>query len=71
MLYTDGIVEAVGGAEEEYGVDRIVSVAQRHRLGSSQEIVDSVFSDVESFSPDDQASDDRTVVVVRYPELSS
>ncbi len=71
VLYTDGIVEAVGAAEEEYGVDRIVSVARRHRLGSSQEIVDSVFSDVESFSTDDQASDDRTVVVVRYPELSS
>jgi sigma-B regulation protein RsbU (phosphoserine phosphatase) len=68
VLYTDGIVEArLRGGGDEYGVDRLVEVVRRFRLRSAQEIVEAVFADVASFCAGGAASDDRTVVVLRYP----
>ena len=68
MLYTDGIVEArPRGGPDEYGVDRLVEVVRRFRLKPAQEIMEAVFADVKHFSEGGAPSDDRTVVVVRYP----
>jgi sigma-B regulation protein RsbU (phosphoserine phosphatase) len=68
VLYTDGIVEArPRGGGDEYGIDRLVEVVRRFRLRPAQEIVDAVFTDLASFSDGGAPSDDRTVVVVRYP----
>ncbi len=68
VLYTDGIIEArPRGGRDEYGVDRLVEVVRRYRLKPAQEIMEAVFADVKRFSDGGAASDDRTVVVVRYP----
>jgi sigma-B regulation protein RsbU (phosphoserine phosphatase) len=68
VLYTDGIIEARSrGGRDEYGVDRLVEVVRRYRLKSAPEIMDAVFADVKRFSDGGLASDDRTLVVVRYP----
>ncbi len=68
VLYTDGIIEArPRGGRDEYGVDRLVEVVRRYRLKPAQEIMDAVFADVKRFSDGGAPSDDRTVVVVRYP----
>jgi sigma-B regulation protein RsbU (phosphoserine phosphatase) len=68
VLYTDGVIEArPRGGREEYGVDRMIEVVRRHRLKPAQEIMEAVFADVSRFSGGGSASDDRTVVVVRYP----
>jgi sigma-B regulation protein RsbU (phosphoserine phosphatase) len=68
VLYTDGIIEArPRGGRDEYGVDRLVEVVRRFRLKPAQEIIEAVFADVKSFSDGGAASDDRTVVVVRFP----
>jgi sigma-B regulation protein RsbU (phosphoserine phosphatase) len=71
VFYTDGICETHRGAageEEEYGVDRLLEVVRNHQGRPSQEIVDAVFADVEAFAGDAPAEDDRTVVVVAYPQ---
>ena len=68
VLYTDGIIEArPRGGRDEYGVDRLVEVVRRFRLKPAQEIMEAVFADVKRFSDGGAPSDDRTVVVVRYP----
>ena len=68
VLYTDGIIEArPRGGRDEYGVDRLVEVVRRFRLKPAQEVSEAVFADVKRFTDSDAASDDRTVVVVRYP----
>jgi sigma-B regulation protein RsbU (phosphoserine phosphatase) len=68
VLYTDGIVEArARGVGDEYGVDRLVEVVRRFRLRPAQEIMEAVFADVAHFCAGGAPSDDRTVVVVRYP----
>jgi len=68
VLYTDGIVEArPRGGGDEYGVDRLVEVVRRFRLRPAQEAVEAVFTDVARYSGAGPPSDDRTVVIVRYP----
>jgi serine phosphatase RsbU (regulator of sigma subunit) len=72
VFYTDGIVEARGRGEdgklEEYGVQRLLRVAADHRAESAERIVDAVFESVLAFTGDASQEDDRTVLVVRYPE---
>jgi sigma-B regulation protein RsbU (phosphoserine phosphatase) len=70
VFYTDGICEThrgETGAEEEYGVDRLLEVVRNHQGRPSQEVVDAVFADVAAFAGDAPVEDDRTVVVVAYP----
>jgi sigma-B regulation protein RsbU (phosphoserine phosphatase) len=71
VLYTDGIVEAVGaaagGASEEFGVERLIEVVARERRRPAAEIVERLFAAVDAWGGDRPARDDRTVVVVRYP----
>jgi sigma-B regulation protein RsbU (phosphoserine phosphatase) len=69
VFYTDGIVEARRrGGGDEYGVDRLVEVARRCRRRPAAELVEETFADVARFCDGGVASDDRTVVVVRYPD---
>ena len=68
VLFTDGIVEATpegGDASDEFGVDRIVSIAAQHRESSSQAIVEAIFRGVEEYCGTTRLNDDRTVVVLK------
>lgn len=72
VFYTDGICETSrgeAGAEEEYGVDRLLEVVRNLQGRPAQEVVDAVFADVAAFAGDAPAEDDRTVVVVAYPAV--
>ena len=72
VFYTDGIVEARGrgadGKMEEYGVARLLRVAADQRARSAEQIVDAVFQSVLDFTGEASQEDDRTVLVVRYPD---
>jgi sigma-B regulation protein RsbU (phosphoserine phosphatase) len=68
VLYTDGIVEAhCHEDEEEFGFERLVDVVRACRELSASEIVAEIFGAVSALCSAGQASDDRTVVVVKYP----
>jgi phosphoserine phosphatase RsbU/P len=72
VFYTDGIVETQGRDEMgrllgEYGVERLLEVAQAHRGETAQEVVDAIFRSVEDFSRSAPPDDDRTVMVVSHP----
>jgi sigma-B regulation protein RsbU (phosphoserine phosphatase) len=75
VLYTDGIVESYGDgdqdADEEFGSRRLLEVIRRHLGRSAREVVDAVFAGVEEFAAGRQVMDDRTVVVICFPERSS
>ena len=71
VMYTDGIVEAhreSSGDPEEYGRDRLLDRVRSLRDHSAEEIVDGIFDDVAEFCGGETANDDRTAVVIRYPE---
>ncbi|MEM1180788.1 MAG: PP2C family protein-serine/threonine phosphatase, partial [Acidobacteriota bacterium] len=75
VLYTDGITETrdraasePGDAGEEYGVERLQAVVHEHRDRCSDAILDAIFEDLRRFSDGAQTEDDRTVIVIRYPD---
>lgn len=72
VLYTDGIVEAHCDSDqeeiEEYGRDRLIEIVRSLRDRPAAEIVAGIFEDVGTFCDGCPPNDDRTVVVLRYPE---
>jgi serine phosphatase RsbU (regulator of sigma subunit) len=74
VFYTDGIVEARGknngddnGQVDEYGLDRLLRIARRHQGKQPQAVIEAVFADLEEYSMDAPAEDDRTLMVVSLP----
>jgi sigma-B regulation protein RsbU (phosphoserine phosphatase) len=66
---SDGILEAVGSngsGGEEFGEGRVLDVVWGHRDQSTNQIVESLVTAVESFAGGRSPQDDMTVLVVRY-----
>jgi phosphoserine phosphatase RsbU/P len=63
-LYTDGVTESFGDAEEEFGEERLIEALQRHRAQAAGSMVMSVIRDVQRFSPQEQ-HDDITLIVAK------
>jgi len=59
LLYSDGISEAIGHEQEEYGTARLEALMQYPNI-STEEILD----DVRGFSSSESAVDDATVVLI-------
>ncbi len=64
-IYTDGITEAEGEGDEEYGRERLTRVLRKSRHLDPIAIVDRVFSDVDAFAITSPPADDQTLVVIR------
>jgi sigma-B regulation protein RsbU (phosphoserine phosphatase) len=75
VFYTDGIIETWGRenesqAMEEYGVDRLMNIARSQQGKPAAVVVDAIFEDVDAFGGGADPADDRTVMVVTYPEAA-
>lgn len=68
VFYTDGITEAHGPADEEFGGERLAAVARERRGQPAAAIVAAVHDAVAAFRADGAPTDDATVIVVRVPE---
>ena len=70
VLYTDGMIEATPpeGSSEEFGIERLVEIARKSAGKSSKEIGEAMMKAVETYRGEGEAQDDRTVVVVTYPQ---
>lgn len=65
VFYTDGITDAVNGAMEEFGLDRLEAVVLRNRDQSAAGIVDAIRDAVADFAGQAQQFDDLTLVIIR------
>jgi sigma-B regulation protein RsbU (phosphoserine phosphatase) len=65
VLYTDGIVEAVDGRDQEFGIDRLKRVVAQNRDRTADEIVAAILQQVSAFTRGAVAQDDRTLLVIR------
>jgi sigma-B regulation protein RsbU (phosphoserine phosphatase) len=65
IAYTDGIIEAVNQAGEQWGVDGLEKAARESRAGSADAIVEDIFAAMDDCS---WQTDDATVAVLRIPE---
>jgi len=65
FFYSDGITEAMNPKNEEYGEERLMSLAEQLDSTGANESRDVVLEDVKEFLASNQPQDDQTLVVVR------
>jgi len=65
LIYTDGITEAVNPEDEEFGEERLVDAAARHRHLPLREMAAGLERDLDAFARGVPFHDDRTLVIVR------
>jgi sigma-B regulation protein RsbU (phosphoserine phosphatase) len=64
LAYTDGVIEAVNPAGDEWGIDGLRNAAVRSAAQSADEIVHAIFASMDEFTRGYQ-TDDATVLVLR------
>jgi CHASE2 domain-containing sensor protein len=65
VFYTDGITEAVNKNQEMYGKERLLSVVEKNRGGSAQDLLKLIERDVRKFEPKKRQRDDITLIVIK------
>lgn len=65
LLYTDGVTEAMDGAREQFGIERLVASAERHLSQPPEVAAHSVLGDVLRFQKGAQRDDVTLVLVSR------
>ena len=66
VLFTDGIVEAMNGAKQQFSAKRLQEVIKGClRNAASNEIVDNILKSVKEFTGPDAQNDDMSIVVVK------
>ncbi len=68
FFYTDGISEALDEEENIYGTERLMSILQQASTKTPQEIIDTVYADVQNFRKSAEQSDDITMLCFKYTE---
>ncbi len=64
FLYTDGLSEACN-ENDEYGVDRVMTLVQRHAARQPAELIAACLEDVRAFTNGTPSFDDMTVLALR------
>ncbi|MFL6211560.1 MAG: PP2C family protein-serine/threonine phosphatase [Pyrinomonadaceae bacterium] len=65
LIFSDGLSEAQNTTGEEYGEDRLLQLALRHRDRSADELRRAIFDEIEIWSGGQERGDDQTVVIVK------
>jgi sigma-B regulation protein RsbU (phosphoserine phosphatase) len=67
LLYTDGIVEAMNAADEQFGEDRVREVLRGNgtSAASAEEIMRKLYDELESFVDGAPQHDDETLIVMK------
>ena len=66
FFYTDGVTEAENKKEDQYEEERLEACLSKNQKSALKEIIDNVFSEVQSFSEGMHQADDITCLAVRY-----
>jgi len=65
VAFTDGISEAMNGADEEFDEDRLMAVMKKMDGRTAAEIISRILIEVDGFTAGAKQNDDMTLVVVR------
>ncbi|RSK35300.1 serine/threonine protein phosphatase [Hymenobacter metallilatus] len=66
VIYTDGIVEARNGAQEEYGEERLQQMLERTYYLDAEQIKEQILADLMEFSKGQPMHDDQTLLVIKF-----
>jgi serine phosphatase RsbU (regulator of sigma subunit) len=64
-VFTDGISEAWGQDDEEFGEDRVTELIKKHASLNAKELIDTIQQEVDQYTGGSRPSDDCTLVVVK------
>ena len=64
-LYTDGIIETLNTAGEQYGVSRLAKLMADNHSAPSKDIINKIKNDMISFIGNAQTHDDRTLLIIK------
>jgi sigma-B regulation protein RsbU (phosphoserine phosphatase) len=70
LLYSDGITEALNGADEEFGMERLTALAVEGRDQPPADLSHRIFSAVSDFTTGVAQYDDQTVLIARVSATS-
>ena len=65
VFYTDGVVETQSPAGEEFGMDRLISLASSRKGLSSRALQEAILTEIRRFRGDNEPVDDLTLAVVK------
>jgi serine phosphatase RsbU (regulator of sigma subunit) len=65
VIYTDGVTEASDPAGEEYGLERLLTLCQRHRAAGVNALAAALQADLDAFASGVPFADDRTFVLLK------
>ena len=66
LLYTDGLTEAMNSSRQQFGLSRVISLANVNAGVSPQRLLDNVLREVHTFVGDAEQSDDLTMLAIKY-----
>ena len=65
LLYTDGVTEALNTKREIFGMRRLMRVVQQNHKIDSEELINTIYSDMLEFTDGAPQSDDLTLIVIK------
>lgn len=68
VMYTDGVIEAMDAAENEYGQQRFFNLIAANHGHTPQEIIETTLADIGTFTKGHPQHDDITMVAIRVLE---
>ncbi len=66
IMYTDGIIEAMNDAGEEYGFERLLQILTRHTDLSPKQITDKVLNNLYDFTGKGELNDDYSIIILKF-----
>ncbi len=70
VLFTDGILEARNGNDEEFGENRVATILRANAGKSAEQIRQILLAEVSRFSGSETLDDDQTVLILRHQEAA-
>jgi sigma-B regulation protein RsbU (phosphoserine phosphatase) len=65
IMYTDGVIEAMDAADNEYGQQRFFNLIAANHTKSPQEIIENTLADISTFTKGHPQHDDITMVAIK------
>lgn len=65
LIFSDGISEAGNDEGEEYGEERLIDFAIRHRSLSAHDLRQALFNEIDAWSGQTERGDDQTLLIVK------
>jgi sigma-B regulation protein RsbU (phosphoserine phosphatase) len=65
VLYTDGVVEAMNVAKEQFGEDRLLAAVARHAAGGPSELLSGITTEMNEFVGRAKQQDDQTLLAMK------